>query len=293
MDLLTEHFRLTSLDLDRDLGDLHEAYADPLVMGAWLHQDASADLDETRRRLVERRDADGARLWSVRRHGSETVLGLVELIGGTTPPGLSWMLRRAAWRQGVMGEAAPAVVEHLLGAGGLGRVEAWAERGNIASIRVARRCGLAERGRFAARHPDGRPYETVVLGRLRADRPQQLYAAEAVLPVRDVSATLEFLCAALGCEVGFVAGDPPFRAGVRTGPWTSSLGFQLISAGDRPQIAPAMVYLHCGAPVRDLQARVEAAGGRLDGPAEEMPWGRTEFRLRLPEGHALVVSGPG
>ena len=293
MNLLTERLRLTVLELDRDLADLHEAYADPLVMGAWLHQDASADLGETRRRLAERRDADGARLWSIRWHGSATVLGLVELIGGAWPPGLSWMLRRAAWRQGVMGEAAPAVVEHLLVAGGLDRVEAWADSGNTASIRVAGRCGLTERGRFAARRSDGRPYETVVLGRFRADRPQELYAAEAILAVRDVSTTLEFLCAALGCEVGFVAGDPPFRAGVRTGPWTTSRGFQLIAAGDQPQIAPAAVHVHCGAPVRELQARAEAAGGRLDGPAEDMPWGRTEFTLRLPEGHVLVVSGPG
>lgn len=93
MDLLTEHLRLSLLDIDRDAADLHVASADSLVMARWLEQQPSSGLDETRARLAARLSLAGAAMWSVRRIGDETVLGLVERVGDTTPPGVGWMLR--------------------------------------------------------------------------------------------------------------------------------------------------------------------------------------------------------
>ncbi|SCF07861.1 Protein N-acetyltransferase, RimJ/RimL family [Micromonospora haikouensis] len=292
MELTTGRIGLTPLDLDRDLADLHVAYADPLVMARWLHEPASTSPDETRRRLASRSNLPGARLWSVRRAGHTSALGLVELIGSTAPPGMSWMLRQDAWRQGLMGEAVAAVVAHLLGPGGLDLVEAWADATNTASLAVARRGGFTERGRFAARHPDGRRHETVVLGRRRIEDPTDLYAAEVVLPVRDVAGTLDFLHRAFDCTTAFRHGEPLQRAGVRLGPWSSSRGLQLALAPPDSRIDPATVYLHGGAPAELLRERCLAAGGSVPDPIRDQPWGRFEFSVQLPEGHRLVIGTP-
>lgn len=292
MELSTARLRLSPLDLDRDVADLHAAYADPVVMSRWLKQGASADLAETRARLAERTGYDQARLWSIRWRERDEVLGLVERVGATSPPGLSWMLRQDAWGQGVMSEAARAVVDHLLGSGGPDRVEAWADATNGASITVARRCGMTERGRFPRATPDRRRSETVVMGRVRKEQPQDLYAAEAVLPVRDVRATLDLLAGALDCGTAFASGDPVSRAGVRIGPWSSSRGLHLQAVAPDEEICPMTLYVHCGAPVGDMYARVRAAGGTVDGPPESRPWGRVEFTFRLPDGHRLVIGGP-
>ncbi|MFY1632224.1 GNAT family N-acetyltransferase [Solwaraspora sp. WMMB335] len=292
MELTNDRLRLAPLDLDRDLMDLHVAYADPLVMARWLHEPASGSPDETRRRLTARCGLPGARIWSIRLAGGQTALGLVELIGATSPPGLSWMLRQDAWRQGVMGDAVAAVVAHLLGQGGLDLVEVWADATNTASLAVARRAGLTERGRFAARHPDGQRHETVVLGRRRSEDPADLYAAEVVLAVRDVGSTLDFLQEALNCTLAFRHGRPLSRAGVRFGPWSSSRGIQLALAPPASRIAPAVVYLHAGAPAEVLRERCLRAGGCVPEPVTDQPWGRFEFSVQLPEGHQLVVSTP-
>lgn len=186
-----------------------------------------------------------------------------------------------------MGEAAPVVVTHLLGPGGLDRVEAWADSTNVASLKVARRCGLTERGRI----PRGEG-EAVVLGRTNNEGAQDLYGTDPVLAVRDVLATLDLVCQALGCQPAFRYGEPVSYAGVRAGPWSSSRGFHLAAAGEEQPIAPVTLYVHCGAPVADRYARARAAGARLAGPPQPMPWGRTEFTLLLPEGHRLIVGGP-
>jgi RimJ/RimL family protein N-acetyltransferase/uncharacterized glyoxalase superfamily protein PhnB len=288
LELVTGGLRLSLLDLDRDVAYLHVAYADPLVMSRWLYEDASASVTETRDRLAARLALEDAQMFVVCRAGEDVALGLVERIGATSPPGVGWMLRRDAWGQGIMSEAAAAVVEHLLGVVGLDRVEAWADTNNVASIKVARRCGLTERGRLARSDREGRRHESIVLGRYREERPQDLYAAEVVLPVRDVATTLGFLRQALGCETDFVVGDPMIRAGIRFGPWSSSRGLQLTATEDT--VHGITVYVHCGAPADRLYADVQAAGGRTDAPPASTPWGRVEFNLRLPEGHVLCIS---
>jgi len=291
IDLTTARLRLSALDLDRDAGDLHVAFADPLVMTPWLGEPPSTDAGQTRQRLAARIGHPGARIWVIRLAGEEPALGLVELLGGTGTAGLTWMLRRSHWRRGVMTEAVAAVVAHLFETGSVDRIEAWANSDNIGSIRVAQHSGLTERARFARRDDLGVLRETVVLGRFRRlDEPQALFGADVVLPVRDVDATLHLLTAGLGCSPGFRTGQPTRYAVARLGPWTNGRGVRLRRT-DRGTIAPVTVAIDCGIPVADVYARVLAAGGRTEGPPKEQPWGAVEFCCLLPDGHRLEISG--
>jgi hypothetical protein len=151
---------------------------------------------------------------------------------------------------------------------------------------------MTERGRFGRAGPDGRLAETVVMGRVRQERPQDLYSAEAVLLVRDVPATLDLLTRALGCTTAFASGAPVSRARVRIGPWSSSCGLRLQAAATEQEICVTTVRVHCGAPVGDLYARVRDAGGAVHAPPQRQPWGLVEFVFRLPDDHRLVIAGP-
>jgi ribosomal-protein-alanine N-acetyltransferase len=289
--LTTTRLRLSGLDPDRDAGDLHAAYADPRVMTPWLGEPPSVDAAQTRVRLAERAGLPGALLWAVRPVGEDVPVGLVEKLGGADGVGLTWMLRWSHWRRGIMSEAVAAVVEHLFASAPIDRVEAWANADNIGSIRVAQRCGLTERARFSRRDDLGILRETVVLGRFRRlDEPQGLFGVDAVLPVRDVDATVALLADGLGFSPGFRTGDPTAYAVVRIGPWTNSRGMRLRRAGPAA-IAPVTVAIDCGTPIAHLHARYVAAGGLADGPPAERPWGGLEFSCLLPEGHRLDVSG--
>ncbi|GIJ21072.1 GNAT family N-acetyltransferase [Micromonospora lutea] len=290
--LTTEHLRLTPVDLDRDTPYLHLAYRDPAVMGPWLDQDPTGSPEETRRRIADRGSLPGACQWSIRRRDEQEVLGLIELIGATAVPGLSWMLRQEYWGRGILGEAAPAVADHLLGPAGLAHVEAWVDSDNPASAGVARRAGLTERGRFAQAGRDGRPRETVIFGRSAEPASAVVYAVEVVLPVRDVDATVALLVAALGGHETYRHGEPTRRAGLRLGPWSTSPGVQVAHVVENA-VAPCTLYVHCAAPVADRYARARDAGVNVVDEVQARPWGRTEFTFRLPEGHLVVVGGPG
>ncbi|MFI0724197.1 GNAT family N-acetyltransferase [Streptomyces sp. NPDC021224] len=283
---------LTPLDLDADTADLHLAYGDPRIARSWADEEPPRDEAETRERLATRVERPDGRLWTIRRAGEPDALGLVELADVSPTPWLSWMLRRAEWRRGITGEAVAALVEHLFTAGGLERVEAWADASNTGSIGVARRAGLTERGRFTMSTPVGGTREKVVLGRVAGAGPQRFYLAHPVLPVRDVEATLALLHAGLGLEPGFRVGEPALYAAARLGPWSVGPGLRLaLAPGDEP-IAPVTVALDAGIPLAGLALRYAAAGGRTDGPVRRMPWGEHELCCLLPEGHRLVVSGP-
>ncbi|MFI0897437.1 GNAT family N-acetyltransferase [Streptomyces sp. NPDC020983] len=283
---------LTPLDLAADAAGLHVAYGDPRVSRPWADEEPPRDEAETRERLAARVERPGGRLWTIRRAGEPDALGVVELADVPPTPWLSWMLRPAQWRRGITGEAVAALVEHLFAAGGLERVEAWADAANTGSIGVARRAGLTERSRFTMSTPVGGTREKVVLGRLRAPGPQRFHLAHPVLPVRDVDASLALLHAGLGLEPGFRAGEPAHHAAARLGPWSAGPALRLALAPGGEPIAPVTVVLDAGTPLAGLAARWTAAGGRTGGPVRRMPWGAYELCCLLPEGHRLLVGGP-
>ena len=294
MELLTAHLRLSPLDPEADAADLHVAYGDPEVTGPWLDEPASTDAAQTAKRLSARLAPADSRIWTVRRRDEDAALGLVELVGGGPVPWLGWMLRRSHWRQGIMGEAVTAVVEHLIVVERIPLLEAWANASNTGSIRVAERAGLTERGRFAVPDKQTGMREKIVLGRTGPGVRTSFHAAHVLLPVRDVEATLAFLDAALGIAPGFRVGPsegPTKYASAKLRPWSNGPSLRLRATPRKP-IAPVTVLLDSAVPVGELYDRVVAAGGTAEGPPTREEWEDTEFCCVLPEGHRLEISGP-
>lgn len=291
MEMTTSRLRLAPLDPERDAPGLHAAFGDPEVMRWWNHP-VCADVAATRERLREGAGRPGAHLWTISLAEGGEPAGMVGLLGGVAVPGLTWLLRRDAWGRGLAAEAADAAVKHALHRLGLAHVEAWVEAANDRSLAVARRIGLAERGRLAQRYPHReRPHEMVVLGRAGAGEPTAVLNAEVALPVRDVAARLTLLEAALGGRTLFTAGDPPYVAGVGFGPWSVGPRLQLV-ATRRWRIARVTLYLDAGIEFEALHRRAVGAGADIVHPPAEKPWGTREFVLRLPEGHHIVLTAP-
>ncbi|MER5784123.1 bleomycin family antibiotic N-acetyltransferase BlmB [Streptomyces mobaraensis] len=291
--LRTARLELTPLDPAADARHLHHAYGDEDVM-RWWTRPACADPAETERYLTSCAAAPGARLWTVRTPDG-TVVGMAGLLGGTDVPGLTWLLRRDSWGHGYATEAAAAVVGHALEDSGLGldRVEAWIEAGNHRSLAVAARAGLTERARLAQHYPHRHdPHEMVVLGKARAEEPPTILAVITELPVRDVTATLRLVEAALGARTAFVIGDPPEYAEAALTPWSAGPRFRLAAVPGPEPVEPVRLQLDAAGTADSLHRRAVDAGARVDGPPVRRPWGRSEFVITLPEGHELTVSAP-
>lgn len=288
--LRTDRLKLTPLDPAADAEHLHSAYGDEEVM-RWWPSPRCADVAETSSFLAACAGQSGARLWTVRGPDGQ-VLGMAGLLGEVSVPGLTWLLRKDAWGHGYATEAARAVAGHALGELDLDRVEAWVEATNHRSLAVAARIGLTERARLSQRYAHrGSPHEVVVLGRAREPEVTRVLECVAVLPVRDVSATLRLLNAALGSHTAFTVGDPPYLAEVSLTPWSAGPRFRL-EAVPRTRVRPVALQLECAAELDALHRAAAGAGARVSGPPAEQPWGRREFTLKLREGHRLTLSAP-
>jgi RimJ/RimL family protein N-acetyltransferase len=115
MQLTTDRLDLVPLNLDRDLPDLHTMLVDP-IWAAAAFAEPTTDPAASRDRLAENFGDNGELTWVLRAPGSSQAIGVIGVYSdqGTSTRGLSWYLRRDHWGQGLMGEAARVVVEHLL-----------------------------------------------------------------------------------------------------------------------------------------------------------------------------------
>jgi RimJ/RimL family protein N-acetyltransferase len=288
LELRTARLVLTPLDPARDAELLHGAFSDPDVM-RWWSTPLRVDVADTRRDLMNLLGGEGAHLWAVRDAG--TTVGLIGLLGDVAVPGLSWMLSRQAWGQGLITEAAGAVIEYAFASLSLSRVEAWIESTNLRSLSTAHRVGLTERGRLAQRYPHrDHPHESIVLGRSRASEPAAVLGVEVTIPVRNIASQLGLLQSALGARTQFVVGDPPTLAGVVFGQWSVGPGLRLAAAS--APIPPITVSIDVGTGFDECYDRAAAAGADIAAAPILQPWGMREFALRLSDGHHLVVTGP-
>jgi uncharacterized glyoxalase superfamily protein PhnB len=248
-----------------------------------------ADIADTHQELVSRVEGEGAHMWVVRE--ADAPVGMVGLLGDVSVPGLSWLLCRQAWGRGLMTEAAGAVVEYAFGSLGLDRVEAWVEVTNVRSLATARRVGLVEYGRLAQRYPHRtHPQETIVLGRSREAAPTTVLSVELTLPVLDIASQLDVLRSVLGARQLYAVGDPPAMVGLIFGQWSVGPCLRLVAAESPP--APVTVNVDVGTEFDAAYRRAVALGSDIAAPPVEQPWGMSEFVLRLPDGHQLVVTGP-
>ncbi|MEV6411913.1 GNAT family N-acetyltransferase [Kribbella sp. NPDC051718] len=116
-------------------------------------------------------------------------------------------LRPDEWSQGLMGEAARAVVEHLLTLPGIDGVEAWIDARNDRSIGVARKARLE----VAARLPRlnlGEVSQWVVMVRAAQPVVPTVLGVRPQLAVWDVAVTAELLVRVLGLQVLYQYGEP-------------------------------------------------------------------------------------
>lgn len=191
--LRTGRLDLVPLDPDRDAEDLHEMYGDP-EFHRYGPGEPAVDVAATRTRLVEEFDGCSGWIWVLRLRPRTKALGTIGLFfdQGASIRGLSWGISRQYWGRGLMGEAAPVVVDHLLSQPGIDGVEAWIDTRNTRSLGVARRARLDLRARLARVYAD-HTAQQVVMGRAAEPHDDDVLAVRPSLPVRDVAATCKLL----------------------------------------------------------------------------------------------------
>jgi RimJ/RimL family protein N-acetyltransferase/catechol 2,3-dioxygenase-like lactoylglutathione lyase family enzyme len=287
--LTTSRLEIVPLDLDRDAGSLHALFGDPLIDPYGWAKPASS-VAETRERLRSALAENGGWTWVIRLQPSGDALGTIGIHSdqGTSIRGLSWYLRRSHWGQGIMSEAAPIVVDHLLAQPGITGVEAWIDTRNVRSIGVARHAGLHEASRMARRYGDHLAQQ-VVMARAAEPGDSDVVAVRAVLPVRDVTATARTLSGVLGMHVAFQYPDPPTMVRLTVTPWTGSAGIDLVQ--ENGSVSPASVTIDVGVATDLIHDRALAAGLEVDGPPQDQVWHQRTCTILLPEGHRIQVRG--
>jgi RimJ/RimL family protein N-acetyltransferase/catechol 2,3-dioxygenase-like lactoylglutathione lyase family enzyme len=293
--LRTGRLRLDPLDPTTDAADLHAAFADPGAMRFW-DTPPTTGVEDTRQRLAAYREPRGAPQWTVREEPDGPAVGLVGLIGPADAPGLRWLVVPGRWGEGIGSEATTALVEYALGDGGVARVEAWIEVGNLASLGVARKAGLTYRGRLPQHYPHRPdPHASLVLGRAADPRADAVIGVVPELMVADPARTATLLAGVFGGCVQHVVGDPAELAVLGLDPWNGSARVHLVGAGGplgRFRIRPTRLTVETATELEAVHRRACDAGLRVEQEPRDEPWHRREAVFRLPEGHWITVSGP-
>ena len=233
---------------------------------------------------------NGGMTWTLALRDEATALGTIGIFAdqGTTIRGLGWSLRRSHWGQGLMSEAALAIVPFLLAQPGVDGLEAWADSRNVGSLRVAAHAGLTERARLP-RSYDDHVAQTVVMAIAADPVDPSVFTVTTALNVHDVERTAQLLCGLLGMHVAWMHGDPVRIGAIAVARWSGSAGIQLQRRAG--PIRPTEVTFEVGVWVDDIHARVQAAGLNVIEAPGDRPWGRRDFTFALPEGHRISVSG--
>jgi len=200
-ELSTARLVLRPLDPTVDATDLFEMDADPLVHQYVYGSSPSHSVEQLQRRLAGDLDQNGGMTWAVRLRDEATMLGAIGIFAdqGSTIRGLSWSLRRSHWGQGLMSEAASAIVPFLLAQPGVDGLEAWADRVG----------------------------QTVVMGVAAEPVDPTVFTITTALEVHDVERTARLLCELFGMHVASMHGEPAAIGEVAIAPWSGSVGTQL------------------------------------------------------------------
>lgn len=171
MQLETARLRLREMTVD-DLPDLRAILQDEQTMTAY-----EGAFDETMtqawlERMLGRYRDDGFGMWAVELREKPTMIGQCGLtrqhILSQDVIEVGYLFNRAYWHQGYATEAATACVHYAFERLELDRVWAQIRDTNVASMNVARRLGMTERGRFE-RHYRGVDMPHIAFALDRAD----------------------------------------------------------------------------------------------------------------------------
>ena len=289
--LRTPRLDLVPLDPDRDAESLHAMLSDPATYEFDADGQPARDVGETHERLRHVLAGNGGRTWAVRLRPHAAAIGTIGVFfdQGTPIRGLSWSLRPDCWGRGIMGEAAPVVVDHLLAEPGIEGVEAWIDSRNTRSLGVARRARLDEAGRLPRAYAD-RTAQNVVMVRAAAPRDPDVLGIRAILPVQDVPVTTALLAKILGLHHAFAVGEPPRFVQLGVTRWSGAPGLDVVQA--EGPVSPASIAVDVGTVADLAHARAIEAGLRVVAPLTDQPWYRRDFTFELPEGHRVCVVGP-
>ena len=174
--LATARLRLRWLD-ERDLDDLFALFGDPRVTEFWswpafTRQDQAAALLAA---LLACARVGRLFQWGVARRDDDRVIGtftLASIDRQHLRAEIGFALASAHWGQGLMLEAAHALLDHAFGPLGLRRLEADVDPRNAASLRLLGRLGFQREGYQRERwRVGGGVQDSVLLGLLARERP--------------------------------------------------------------------------------------------------------------------------
>jgi ribosomal-protein-alanine N-acetyltransferase len=282
---------------------LHRAMSDPVTLAYW-HTTPHATPDETSAMIAAMITPPEACWWAIREQAGAQAIGFVGFLG-TSVPGMGYLIQAPYWRRGYGAEAVTTALGHGFTELGLNRVELWIHAGNVASQRLAARCGFRQRGQFYQRPPRfAEAYETLVYG-LRAGewaaqsglspantlRDPPFGRVDPVLLVPDVLATAQFYQRRLGFEIGYIGGDPPDFAIVSRGEWSAPRAHIQLRAGTQAPVGVAL-YLQVDTRLDVLFAEFSGRGARVVRPIEAHPWGMRDFIVEDCNGVLLTFAAP-
>lgn len=289
---VTQRLLLRPLRVE-DAEALHPMFHDPVAMRYW-HTPIHGDVATTRSHLAQwaRPNLD-AHYWAICLRDEERPIGVIFYLDTTVrSPGMGYFLHPDYWRQGMMSEAARAVLAYGFTDLDLDRVELWIQDGNIASQRLAQSLGFTRRGVFAA---------TLVYGLYRhewnpayapaASLAQRFDALYPVFVVPDVTATAEYY-QQLGFTLEWMFGEPPDVGMVACREWSwSGVRIQLRLGQPAPDAHRTLVVIEVGSVIDALYERYVAQGVDIREPIVTRPWNSREFEIADVNGYRLCFAG--
>ncbi|MBT3211407.1 MAG: GNAT family N-acetyltransferase [Planctomycetaceae bacterium] len=285
----TERLEIVPLDPDQDAARLQAIRCQPEVWSNMGQNEPS--LTPSPDGMRSAMQSNGGWSWAIRLKRTHETIGSVSLVPGNGAiRGMTWFLDPAFWGQGLMSESVRCVVETLLRSGAFQGLEAWINADNKASIAVALKAGMTERGRMPIYYKTrDTPHQNVVFGRATGDQDPSMMGLRTVLSVLDIRSTAEFLKKALGFHVEFIAGDPPSFGGLALSPFSGSQGIYLSAAANADDITPAVLVILVDGNV-DLKADIaKKAGAEVGEPHDDQT--HRSYSVNLPDGHEVRIRG--
>lgn len=291
--LQTERLTLRPLTLD-DAPAMFELFSDPETV-RYLPPKPHQSVEQTRKGLEIRLSHEGGIDWAVILKGDDRCLGIIQYVGQTHFPQLGYIIHRDYWGQGLAVEGCRAALDYGFKELGYGRIEAWIEEHNVASVRVAEKLGMAVKGRIPTKFPHQTAHEMMLVYGVTATEwlgdavsaVPRVFGAVPIVQVADVASTIDFYRDVLGFTIDYFYGAAPATAQVSAGEWSSNLAiirFEQAEGVGKPSCA-MYVHLDTGSPA--VFAALAGQGVTVIAEPTPQPSGMVEFAIQDCNGMVL------
>lgn len=287
-----------------DAAALHSMFADTETM-RFMPSPSHDTLAQTEAHLAHDLSNQLASHWAICMAGDDSPIGIVNYLGGTSLPGLGYIIKREFWGRGIVVEACHAVLQYGYEELQLDRVELWIDKTNLASRRVAEKLGFGLQGQLPLKYAHNDTQHMMMVYGQRADaffgrnRPHQasfqFHNVQPVLMVHDVQKSAEYYRDKLGFRIDFLYGSPPNHAGIIASDWSGSgVTLQLSAVPiERELSVSSYLYIMVGSNIDDLHAKFAANDVDITQAPTTQPWGMREFVIRDLNGHVIIFGTHG